>query len=216
MTNELDVLSRHRPTTSGPGPDLTESATRTFSEFLESQTPPATIRESRPTRRLLVRRPLAIAALAVTVLAAGGVAIAVIGDGVVYVEPVTQIAETDGLILVVQDSNIGPCLEVRTEDGSMAGGCSTDFDAPLSVGFGLISGRTFVSGWAPHRTVEVVITFPTGETLSVTALQVVEGYDVVFFVASPVPSPENGPVSPYEAAAYDAEGNTLATVSYSG
>ena len=213
MTNELEVLGRHRPTTSGPRLATTEHATRTFSEFLDSQTPTATTRKSRPTRKRGLRRPFAIAALATTLLAAGGVAIAVIGDGVAYHGPATQIAEIDGLTLVVQDSNKGPCLEVRSEDGSMAGGCGADFDSnPLSVGAGLISGRTFVNGWAPQGTVEVVMTFPGGERVSVTALQVVEGYDVVFFVASPVPPDGNETVLPDEAAAYDAKGNTLATV----
>jgi hypothetical protein len=53
--------------------------------------------------------------------------------------------------------------------------------------------------------------------MEVTAIHVVEGYDVVFFVASPLPSRPPGyewTVLP-DAAAYDAQGNTLATVSYS-
>jgi hypothetical protein len=149
------------------------------------------------------------------ILAAGGVAIAVIGDGVVYIEPETQIAEINGLTLVVQDSNIGPCLEVHAVDGSVAGGCGTIFDSPLSIGVGAIDGKTYASGWAPRETTEVVMTFPGGETLSVTALEVAEGYEVVFFVVSPVPSPGSEPTLPDEASAYDAQGNRLATVNYS-
>jgi hypothetical protein len=135
-------------------------------------------------------------------------------DGVVYVKPATEITRTDGLTLVVQDSNIGPCLEVRTEQGGMAGGCGADFEEPLSVDVGLVDGKSFVSGWAPAGTVELSMTFPDGEILSVTALQVVEGYEVMFFLASPAPSIGNEPYFPIEAIAYDSDGNTLATVTY--
>ena len=133
-------------------------------------------------------------------------------DGVVYFEPASQIVETDGLTLVVQDSNNGPCLEVRTEDG-MAGGCGSDFSRPLDVGFGSVGDKSFASGWAPAGTVEVVITFSSGDMLSVTALHRVQGYDVLFFLGSPLPSPE--PALPIEATAYDTDGNLLATVTYS-
>jgi hypothetical protein len=212
----MDVLSRHCPATSGPDLGVTEHATHSFSEFLDSQGTAPTTRAAKLIRRRWHQRPLAIAGLAVMILAAGGVAIAVLGepDGVVYVKPATQIMGTDGLTLVVQDSNIGPCLEVRTEQGGMAGGCGTDFDDPLSVGVGLIDGKSFLSGWAPTGTVEVSMTFPDGETLSVTALQEVEGYEVMFFLASPAPSLGNEPYLPIEAIAYDGDGNTLATVTY--
>ena len=215
MTKELDVLRRHRPITSGPDPDLTDRALHSFSEFLDSQAPATGMRETNPTRKSSARRSLAIAALATTLIAAGGIAIAVIGDGVVYAEPATEITEVNGLTLVVQDSNKGTCLEVRTEDGNMAGGCGVQFQrSPLEVGIGFVSGRSFASGWAPHGTTMVVMTFHNGETMSVTAVQVVDGYDLVFFVASPLPLPGNQIVLPDRAAAYDAEGRTLATVSY--
>ncbi len=216
MKKELDLLRQHRPTTSGPEPEVTERATRSFGEFLDSQTPTVTIRHTRPTRRQWLGRPLAIAGLATTLLAAGGIAIAVISDGVVYVDPATRITETDGLTLVVQDSNKGLCLEVRSDDGSMSGGCGFDFDTnPLGVNLGLVNGKTFASGWAPPGTVKVVMTFPDGETMEVTAIHVVEGYDVVFFVASPSRSPGYEETVLPDAAAYDVQGNTLATVSYS-
>ena len=214
--NEMDLLSRHRPATSGPSSDITEGATRAFAEFLDGQSPP-TIGRSGATRARWRRRSLVIAGLAVMVLAAGGVAIAVYnglyGDGVVYVEPATEIMETAGLTLVVQDSNVGPCLEVRTERG-MAGGCGFDFDDPLNVGAGGVGDATFTSGWAPPGTAKVEMTFPGGETVMVTTFQAVEGYDIVFFVALLPPSFGREPSAPSQTVAYDAQGNTLATHSF--
>ncbi len=134
-------------------------------------------------------------------------------DGMIYTEPATQITVIDGLTLVVQESNIGPCLEVRIEGGG-AGSCGNNFDEPLNVGFGGVNGKSFTSGWAPVGTFEVVITLAGGDIVSVTALQSVEGYDVLFFLAL-LPSLGNEPgLPPIEATAFDASGNPLASVSY--
>ncbi|MCH7586163.1 MAG: hypothetical protein IH941_13570 [Acidobacteria bacterium] len=135
-------------------------------------------------------------------------------DGVTYIEPTTQITVIDDLTLVVQESNIGPCLEVRTEAGGMAGGCGADFGQPLNVGFGGIREKRFTIGWAPVGTIEVVITLADGEIVSVTTLHSVEGYDVLFFLAL-LPSSGNEPGSPpIEATAFDAGESPLASVSY--
>ena len=214
MTDELDVLRSYRPTTSGPHPDVTEQASRALSGFLDSQAVAHVASHAKPSSTRWRRRPTAIVGLAAILLAAGGVAVAVIGDGVIYSEPETQIAATGDLNLVVQESNIGPCLEVRSDSGGMAGGCGADFSEPLSVGVGLVDGTSYVSGWAPAGTVEIVMVFPGGEMLSVTALPMVEGYDVVFFLASPVPSPGNEPSLPLEATAYDSAGKELGKVTY--
>lgn len=160
------------------------------------------------------RRPLVIAGVVTLLLAIAGVAIAIIGDGVVYVGPATDITATGDLTLVVQDSNLGPCLQVHSK-GTMSGGCGADLSRPLSVGVGSLDGTSFASGWAPPGTVEVVMTFSGGETLSVTALQLVEGYEVLFFLAAPAPSPGSEPSLPIEVTAYDAAGNELATVTHS-
>jgi len=211
--NEMDVLSRHRPATLGPSPDLTEAATRTFGEFLDSQNPATAISSSTPTRARWRRRPLVIAGMAVILLAVGGVAVAVIGDSVVYVEPATQIIQTGDLTLVLQESNIGPCLEVRIE-GGIAGGCGADFDEPLSVGVGSIGETTFASGWAPPGTAGIEMVFPGGEIVKVAAFESLEGYDVVFFVVL-LPASLGFEVGlPLDAVALDDQGNTLATVSY--
>ena len=134
-------------------------------------------------------------------------------DGVTYIEPATQITVINGLTLVVQESNIGPCLQVRVE-GGMAGGCGDNFDDPLNVGFGFVGGKSFTSGWAPVGTFEVVITLADGEIVSVTTLHSVEEYDVWFFLAL-MPSPGNDfGRPPIEATAFDANGSPLASVSY--
>ncbi len=133
-------------------------------------------------------------------------------DGMTYTEPATQITVIDGLTLVVQESNIGPCLEVHVEGGG-SGSCGP-LDDPLNVGFGGIYGKTYTTGWAPVGTFEVVITLAGGDIVSVTALQSVQGYDVLFFLAL-LPSPGNEPgLPPIEATAFDASGNPLASVSY--
>jgi hypothetical protein len=212
MTNEMSILAQYQPPTEGPSPEITESATKSFAEFLQNQGT-TTSGRVKPTHTRWRRRPLVVAALAGALLAAGGVAIAVIGDGVVYVEPATPITETAGLTLVVQESNIGPCLEVRTEDG-MAGGCGIDFAEPLSVGVGSIGQTTFASGWAPPGTTEVELTFENGEALTVTTFEVVEGHDVLFFVVSPVPSPGTEPSLPTRAVAYGDQGHAVATIDY--
>ena len=138
----------------------------------------------------------------------------VMPDGVTYIEPATQITVVDGLTFVVQESNIGPCLEVRVE-GGMAGGCGADFGQPLDVGFGGIRGKTWTSGWAPVGTSEVVITLAGGEIVSVAAFQTVEGYDVLFFFALLPPALDNDlGRPPIEATAFDANGSPLASVSY--
>ncbi len=145
-------------------------------------------------------------------LAAGGIASVIIGDGVVYVEPANQITQANGLTLVVQESNIGPCLEVRTGEG-MSGGCGADFNEPISISTGGIGDATFASAWAPPGPAEIEMTFPGGEIVKVVAFQVMEGYDVAFFVAPLPPSPGREPSLPLQVVAYDAQGNTLATVS---
>jgi len=213
MTNELSILAHYQPTTEGPSPEITERAAKSFAEFLQTQ---GTTTSSRvqPTRTRWRRRPLVVAALAGALLAAAGVAIAVIGDGVVYIDSATPITEIAGLTLVVQESNIGPCLEVRTEDASMAGGCGIDFAEPLSVGVGSIGQTTFASGWAPPGTTEVELTFENGDALTVTSFEVVEGHDVLFFVVSPLPSPGTEPSLPTRAVAYGDQGHTLATIGY--
>lgn len=136
-----------------------------------------------------------------------------VGDGGVYAGLGTQITQVGELSLVIQGSNIGFCLEVRTE-GGMAGGCGTDFDEPLSVGVGGIMEATFAHGWAPLGTAEIEMTFASGEIVYVTAFEAVEGYDVAFFLA-PLPSSlGREPSLPLQAVAYDAQRNTLATTSY--
>ncbi|MEE9178856.1 MAG: hypothetical protein V3U46_10550, partial [Acidimicrobiia bacterium] len=87
-------------------------------------------------------------------------------------------------------------------------------DDPLNVGFGGINGKTYTTGWAPVGTIEVVITLAGGDIVSVTALQSVEGYDVLFFLAL-LPSLDNEPgLPPVQATAFDASGSPLASVSY--
>jgi len=213
MTNEMDTLTRHRPLTTGPAPEVTERASRSFAEFLDNQSAGTTNDGSTHTRKRWYRRPLAIAGWTAILVAAGGVAIAVTGDGVVYVEPPTQITETGDLSLVIQESNIGPCLEVRT-DGGMAGGCGVDLDEPLSVGTGGIGATTFASGWAPPGTAKVEMAFPGGEIVNVATFETVEGYDKMFFVVPLSPSLGDEPPLPLQVLAYDHQGNTLAMVNY--
>ena len=213
MTNEIGILANYEPLTLGPNADLTERAKRSFTEFLEVQDTTA-ISSPKTMRARWHRRPLVVAAMAVALLAAGGIAIGVIGDGVVYVEPATPITETAGLTLVVQESNIGPCLEVRTADGGMAGGCGADLAEPLSISVGSIDETTFASGWAPPGSAKIEMSFDDGEAVTVTTFELVEGYKVLFFVVSPVPSQGAEPSLPTKAAAYDHQGNTLAKVAY--
>ncbi len=213
---EPDIVSRYRPATSGPGPQVTAGATRAFGDFLDSQTPRVTPSGLTQTRAPWTRRSLSIAGIAVALLLAGSVAYATfgIGDGVFYIEPATQISQSGDLSFVLQDSNIGPCLEVRTVQG-MAGGCGYDiFAEPLSVSVGGIRETTFATGWAPPGTARIEMTFPGGEIVKVATFETLEGYDVVFFVVSPVPSPGGEPALPLQTVAYDAEGNTLATIIY--
>lgn len=146
-------------------------------------------------------------------LAGGGVAIAVIGDGVFYVEEATEITEIDGLTLVVQESNIGPCLQVHF-DGGMAGGCGADLDEPLSVSTGGIRTTTFASEWAPPGTAKVEMTFSGGEVVKVTNFETAEEYDIVFFVVPLPPSLGDEPPLPLQVVAYNDQGDSLATVSY--
>lgn len=56
------------------------------------------------------------------------------------------------------------------------------------------------------------MTFPGGEIVKVVAFQVMEGYDVAFFVAPLPPSLGREPSLPLQVVAYDAQGNTLANV----
>lgn len=111
-------------------------------------------------------------------LAAGGIAIVINGDGVGYVGPGTRIAETGGLTLVVQESSIGICLEVRTAAGEMAGGCGEDFGEPIGVNVGFVAGKSFASGWAPPGTAEIEMTFREGETMIVTTFEAVAEHDI--------------------------------------
>ena len=155
-----------------------------------------------------------IAGIAVALRLAGSVAYATfgIGDGVFRSQSATQIAQSGDLSFVLQDSNIGPCLEVRTAQG-MAGGCGADFDEPLSVSVGGIRETTFATGWGPPGTTRIEMIFATGEIVEVTTFEMLEGYDVMFFIA-PLPlSLGSEPSLPLETVAFDARGNALATVS---
>ena len=135
-------------------------------------------------------------------------------DGVTYIEPATEITVVDDLTFVVQESNIGPCLEVRVEGGG-AGGCGANLDDPLNVGFGGIRGKAWTSGWAPVGTSEIVITLAGSEIVSVTSFQTVEGYDVLFFFALLPPAlGDDAGLPPIQATAFDASGSPLASVSY--
>lgn len=212
MTDEMSILAKYQPWTSGPNPEFTEHAKRNFSEFLKQQDTTTSLRpvKIRARRR---SRLLVVALLAVALLAAGGVAIGIIGDGVGYVGPVIPITETDGLSLVVQESNIGPCLEVRKADDTMAGGCGADLSEPLHIGVGSLDQTAFADGWAPPNTVRVEMTFANGEAVTVTAFQSIDEYDVLFFVI-PLPASSTEPSLPVQAAAYDDQGTTLASVAY--
>lgn len=211
MTDEMDILAKHRPLTSGPSPEFTHQAERDFTEFLKQQ---ETATSDQPGKRARWRsRPLVVAVLAVALLAAGGVAIGVIGDGLRHLGPATPITETNDLSLVVQESNIGPCLEVRKADGTMAGGCGADLSQPLSISVGSIGQTAFADGWAPRDTTRLEVTFVNGETITVTTFQTVDEYDVLFFLI-PLNASSAEPVVPIHAAAYDDQGNTLASISY--
>lgn len=206
---EMDLLKRYRPATSGPGPVVTARATRAFGDFLDSEAPRAT--QTTPWRR----RSLMIAGMAVTVLVAGSVAYATfgIGDGVFYTQSATQIAQSGDLSFVLQDSNIGLCLHVRT-DGGMAGGCGYDILAePLSIAVGGLADATFATGWGPQGTTRIEMTFATGEIVKVTTFEMLEGYDVMFFIAPLPTSLGREPWLPLQTVAFDAKGNALATVS---
>lgn len=211
MTDEISILAKHRPLTSGPSPEFTHHAERNFTEFLKQQETTTSVQPEKRVRRR--SRPLAVAILAVALLAAGGVAIGVIGDGVGYVGPATPITETDDLSLVVQESNIGPCLEVRKADGTMAGGCGADLSEPLHIGVGSIGQTAFADGWAPPNTARVEMTFADGEAITVTSFQTTDEYDVLFFLI-PLNGSSAEPSLPIQAAAYDDQGNTLASISY--
>lgn len=206
--DEIEILRGHRPPTSGPPPEVTERAREDFGRFLANQHPVQAITKRGRMRR---RRRWAIPALALLLVGTGGVALGALGflDGVIYERPAKEIITTDDLTLVVQESNLGPCLEVRTEEGGMSGGCGADLEEPLSVAVGVVDGKSFVSGWAPPGTVQVRMTFPDGDTVSVTNLHRVEGYPVVFFLASPVPSTGGEPMLPVEVSAFDQEGRVL-------
>ena len=95
----------------------------------------------------------------------------------------------------------------------MAGGCGADFDEPLSVSVGGIRETTFATGWGPPGTTRIEMIFATGEIVEVTTFEMLEGYDVMFFIA-PLPlSLGSEPSLPLETGAFDARGNALATVS---
>jgi hypothetical protein len=153
--------------------------------------------------------------MAVALLLAGSVAYATfgIGDGVFYIEPATQITETADLSFVLQDSNIGPCLQVRTVQG-MAGGCGYDILAePLSVSVGGIRETTFATGWGPPGTTRIEMIFATGEIVEVTTFEMLDGYNVMFFIARLPLSLGSEPSLPLQTVAFDARGNALVTVS---
>jgi hypothetical protein len=213
MTDEISILAKYRPLTSGPSPEFSHHAERDFTEFLKQQETTTSRQPEKKKRRR--SRPLVLAVLAVALLAAGGVAVAVIGDGLRYVGPATPITETDDLSLVVQESNIGPCLEVRKADGTMAGGCGADLSEPLSISVGSVGQSAFADGWAPPTTAKLEMIFANGEAITVTTFQTVDEYDVLFFVI-----PLNGSSAetslPIQAVAYDDQGNTLASIFYDG
>lgn len=103
---ETDVLSQHRPATSGPNLEATERATRAFEGFLDGRARAATLGGSTPTRAPWRKRSLAIAGMAAVLLMVGSVAYATFGDGVFYVKLATQITQTGDLSIVLQDSNM--------------------------------------------------------------------------------------------------------------
>lgn len=210
---ETDVLSRHRPATSGPNLEATERATRAFEGFLDGRARAATLGGSTPTRAPWRKRSLAIAGMAAVLLMVGSVAYATFGDGVFYVKPATQITQTGDLSLVLQDSNMGPCLEVRTAQG-MSGGCGGDFDEPLSISTGGIGDATFATGWGPPGTAKIEMTFPGGEIVKVTTFEMLQGYDVLFFIAPLPPTLGRESSLPLQTVAFDAGGNTLATINH--
>lgn len=211
MTNEIDLLRQYRPVALGPSPNVTTRARKDFTEFLESQRSPGEAFERRPPSRRWQRR-IAVAGIAALLLVLGGVAIGQFVDGVFYSQSEIEVIRAGELSLVIQESNIGPCLEVRTTNGSMSGGCGADFTVPLSVEVGLIEGSMYTSGWAPPGTTLVIITFPNAEEVRVSDFAVVEEYEVVFFMASPVPQlGDHGPMF-IKATAHDAEGNVIATL----
>ena len=211
---DRDELSRHRPATAGPSQGTTERATRAFREFLNRQAQTAIPIPAGPRRALSRTRSFAMAGIAALLLAAGGVAYAAFGagDGVFYTGPATEIAETGGLSFIPADSNIGPCLEVRSDQG-MAGGCGGDFDELLTISVGSIGKAAFATGYGPPGTARIEMTFPNGEVVAVTSFATLEEYDVMFFMTTLPPTSDNEPLLPVQTVALDPEGNTLATVS---
>lgn len=210
---DTDELSRYRPATEGPNHEATARASRTFEDFLteQAQTPAV----ARPRRARSKRGSFVMGGVAAVVLAAGSVAYATFGagDGIFYTEPATQIAQSGDLSLVLQDSNIGPCLEARNSEG-MAGGCGADMNMPLSVSTGSIGGVdgvTFAIGWGPPGAVRIEMTFPNGELVVVTSFEKLEGYDVMFFIATLPSTLGIEPPVPERTVAFDSAGNPLAT-----
>jgi hypothetical protein len=57
------------------------------------------------------------------------------------------------------------------------------------------------------------MTFADGEVITVTTFQTTDEYDVLFFLI-PLPSSSAEPSMPVQAAAYDDQGNTLASIAY--
>lgn len=206
MVDELALVRVHRPATNEPDPLVREQAISDFGDFLQSQKSRAVPHSS----KLSTRRWLVIITAVAALVVAAGVAVGIFGDGVVYTEGPTEITTVDHLTLMVQESNIGTCVEVRSTDGQMAGGCGgVDFDQPLSIQQGVITGTSYLSGWTSLDTAEVVVTFPNGEQLSITEFVQADGYPVQFFLATGTPS-EPG----LTAAAFDNSGNKLGSVKF--
>lgn len=211
MSDELEILRRYSPSNSGPSDETTARAEAAFGAFIGSQ-----VEGSRggSIRKRWRRHPVAIAGVSLLLVAAGGIGIAISVDGVEYIDPPVEISQIGDFTLVVQDSNLGQCLEVRAEDGRMSGGCGVEFGDPIGVGLAGFDETTIVLGWAPFATTRLEMTFSSGESVELTEFQRVEGYDIVFFVMSPVPT-LNGEMSlPLEVVSYDIDERILATTSY--
>ena len=132
------------------------------------------------------------------------------GDGVQRIGSSTEVVNRGGLTLVIQPSNIGPCIEVRS-GGSMSGGCGVDLRIPLTVNVGSIGGTSFATGWAPPSTDEVVMTSADGEQLSIHNFETIPDYDMWFFLETAALSTGTEQFLPVQTVAYDADGNEIAS-----
>jgi len=135
-------------------------------------------------------------------------------DGVNYLGAGTEIVQTGSLTLVIQDSNAGTCLQVRTNTGGMSGGCGADFSTPMSVQVGSIGETAFASGWAPAATARLTLTFGDGSTQDIERLTQVDAYGELVFFLVPIPRPETGTDLPLPSVAYNSSGEELARLDH--